>query len=148
MADPTAKREIVTDLVASLTAAVSLLKRGPKQAAPSDRMFDQMIIDYERAIERGRTFLAAEANWGSGPLFRLPMKVRWQDTMKEEIIHRLEDVPDDRSFTVACRLQPGEMCKACGAVGATRAQAGNGFNDTWEGDPMPHCGKLLFAGQP
>ncbi len=29
-----------------------------KKAAPSDRMFDQMIVDYERSVERGRAFLS------------------------------------------------------------------------------------------
>jgi hypothetical protein len=54
----TKQTEIVTDLLASLVAAVSLLKRGPKYAAPSDKMFDLMILDYERTIERGRAYLA------------------------------------------------------------------------------------------
>lgn len=51
------RKDIVIDLLASLVAAVSLLKRGSKKAAPSDRMFDQMIADYERSIERGRAAL-------------------------------------------------------------------------------------------
>jgi hypothetical protein len=51
------RRDVMLDLLASLTAAVSLLKRGGKKAAPSDRMFSQMIADYERSVERGRTFL-------------------------------------------------------------------------------------------
>ena len=53
----TAKREIVVDLLASLVAAVSLLKRGSKKAAPSDKMSDQMIADYERSIAHGRAYL-------------------------------------------------------------------------------------------
>lgn len=43
---------------ASLVAAVSLLKRGTKKAAPSDTMFDMMIADYEKAIEAGRSAIA------------------------------------------------------------------------------------------
>lgn len=50
-------REIVIDLLSSLVAAVSLLKNGSKKAAPSNRMFDQMIADYERSIERGRAVM-------------------------------------------------------------------------------------------
>ena len=53
----TARHEVLMDVLASLVAAVSLLKRGSKKAAPSDRMFDQMIADYERSIERGRAAL-------------------------------------------------------------------------------------------
>lgn len=53
----TERREIVIDLLSSLVAAVSLLKKGPKKAAPSDRMFDAMVADYEKAIERGRAAL-------------------------------------------------------------------------------------------
>jgi hypothetical protein len=56
----TAEREIVIDLLSSLVAAVSLLKRGSKEAAPSDRMFDLMIADYERAIARGAAAFAGD----------------------------------------------------------------------------------------
>jgi hypothetical protein len=55
-AEPT--RDVFMEVLASLVAVVSLLKRGGKKAAPSDKMFDQMILDYERAIERGRAALA------------------------------------------------------------------------------------------
>lgn len=44
--------------LAALVAAVSLLKRGSKKAAPSDTMFDIMIADYEKAIEAGRAAIA------------------------------------------------------------------------------------------
>ena len=42
------------DVLPSLVAAVSLLEKGGKKAAPSDKMFDQMIADYKASIERGR----------------------------------------------------------------------------------------------
>ncbi len=42
------------DVLAHLVAATSLLERGGKQAAPSDKMFAQMIADYNASIERGR----------------------------------------------------------------------------------------------
>ncbi len=54
------RKDVLIDLLSSLVAAVSLLKRGSKKAAPSDKMFDQMISDYERAIERGRKELMNE----------------------------------------------------------------------------------------
>lgn len=41
----------------ALTAANSLLSRSPKTAAPSDKMFDQMLIDYKKSEEIGRTAL-------------------------------------------------------------------------------------------
>lgn len=56
-------REIAVDLLSSLVAAVSLLTRAeethrrPSYAAPSARMFFQMMADYERSIERGREAL-------------------------------------------------------------------------------------------
>ena len=53
----TAHDDVLIDVLASLVAAVSLLKRGSKKAAPSDKMFDMMIADYERSIERGRAAL-------------------------------------------------------------------------------------------
>lgn len=57
MTETTERDDVMVDILASLVAAVSLLKRSPKKAAPSDRMFDMMIADYERSIERGRAFL-------------------------------------------------------------------------------------------
>ncbi|HEX3587762.1 MAG TPA: hypothetical protein VH024_17315 [Candidatus Angelobacter sp.] len=53
----TTVEDALRDLLANLVAAVSLLERGSKKAAPSDKMFDQMIVDYKRSIARGRVFL-------------------------------------------------------------------------------------------
>lgn len=53
----TTRKDVLTDVLVHLIAAVSLLKSGSKKAAPSDKMFDEMIADYERAIERGRAAL-------------------------------------------------------------------------------------------
>jgi hypothetical protein len=54
-------QEMVKELVEAqinvtvhLIAAISLLKRGGKKSAPSNKMFDQMIIDYEKSAEVGR----------------------------------------------------------------------------------------------
>ena len=44
-------------VMAALAAAVSLLERSPKTAAPSDKMFDQMLEDYTRALATARTAL-------------------------------------------------------------------------------------------
>lgn len=44
-------------VAASLAAAISLLERGgkaAKKAAPSDKMFDQMLIDYRAALDAFR----------------------------------------------------------------------------------------------
>lgn len=52
--------EALTDVGASLAAAISLLERGgkaAKKAAPSDRMFDQMVKDYKASLERARAAL-------------------------------------------------------------------------------------------
>ena len=53
-------REALKHALASLVAAISLLERTPraKKAAPSDKMFDQMIADYKAAIEQGRAALS------------------------------------------------------------------------------------------
>jgi hypothetical protein len=51
-------REAFKDVLAHLVAAHSLLERGGKKAAPSDKMFDQMLKDYAASIERGRSLLA------------------------------------------------------------------------------------------
>jgi hypothetical protein len=49
-------QEAVMISCAALAASVSLLQRTPraKQAAPSNKMFDQMLLDYERALEQAR----------------------------------------------------------------------------------------------
>lgn len=53
-------RNVSIGVMASLAAAISLLERGgkaAKKAAPSDKMFDQMLIDYKSALERARKAL-------------------------------------------------------------------------------------------
>ena len=47
-------REALIDTTASLVASVSLLERGGKKAAPSDKMFAQMLVDYKNSIDRAR----------------------------------------------------------------------------------------------
>lgn len=58
-----AMREALVHTLASLAAAISLLERTPKakKAAPSDKMFDQMIVDYKNALEAGRKATLAAA---------------------------------------------------------------------------------------
>ena len=50
-------REALIDTTASLVASVSLLERGGKKAAPSDKMFAQMLVDYKNSIDRARASL-------------------------------------------------------------------------------------------
>jgi hypothetical protein len=47
-------RDVTLHLAACLAGAISLLERGGKRGAPSDKMFDQMINDYRRALDRFR----------------------------------------------------------------------------------------------
>lgn len=52
----------LTHTAARLAAAISLLERGgkaAKKAAPSDKMFDQMLLDYKKALSDARAALAA-----------------------------------------------------------------------------------------
>lgn len=58
-------RETTVDVLASLVAALSILrraqeqKRKPSLAVASDKMFEQMLKDYDASVERARTSLAA-----------------------------------------------------------------------------------------
>lgn len=54
-------REPFVKVLASLAAAISLLERGGKKAAPSDLMFEQMLADYRNALEVGRAALSQQA---------------------------------------------------------------------------------------
>lgn len=51
-------KEALTDALAHLTAANSLLSRSSKKAAPSDKMFGQMLADYKASEERCRAALS------------------------------------------------------------------------------------------
>ena len=51
---------VLIDATCSLVASVSLLERGGKKAAPSDKMFTQMILDYKGSIERIRAALTPQ----------------------------------------------------------------------------------------
>ena len=46
-------REVVMEVTVSLIACHSLLSRGGKRAAASNKMFEIMLSDYEKAIEVG-----------------------------------------------------------------------------------------------
>jgi hypothetical protein len=57
-ADRIAKlEEAVIDALSHLVAATSLLEHGGKKAAPSDKMFQQMLLDYNNSIKRVRNIL-------------------------------------------------------------------------------------------
>lgn len=51
------QRNILLDVTSSLAAAISLLEKSPKSGAPSNKMFDQMLVDYRASLERARIFL-------------------------------------------------------------------------------------------
>lgn len=51
--------EALEDVTAHLAAAISLLSRSPKTGAASNKMFDQMLVDYDNSAARGRAALAA-----------------------------------------------------------------------------------------
>ena len=55
--DAEALRESLLNTAASLAAAISLLERGSKKAAPSDKMFDMMLSDYRKTLASARTTL-------------------------------------------------------------------------------------------
>jgi hypothetical protein len=60
-------REALIRTAAHLAAAIDLLERGgkaAKRAAPSDKMFDQMLTDYRNALDDARAALAGEERHG------------------------------------------------------------------------------------
>jgi hypothetical protein len=50
----------LTDVTVNLIGATSLLESGGKKAAPSNKMFEQMLVDYKNGIERARAALKGE----------------------------------------------------------------------------------------
>ena len=52
------ERERMVAMAAALAAAISLLERGGKKAAASDKVFDQMLKDYRKALNNGRSVLS------------------------------------------------------------------------------------------
>ena len=63
-AEQDALQQVLVDVTAHLVAAHSLLKRGGKKAAGSDKMFTIMLKDYEASIERGRNVVRAALKGG------------------------------------------------------------------------------------
>ncbi len=55
------RRDVAMAALASLRAAISLLERGGKKAAASDRMFAQMLLDYHKAADDFAASLASPA---------------------------------------------------------------------------------------
>lgn len=52
-----ALREALLGTTASLVAAISLLERGGKKAAWSDKVFEQMLVDYQASVDSARAVL-------------------------------------------------------------------------------------------
>ncbi len=52
-------KRVAIDVMASLGAAISLLERSPKTAAPSNKMFNVMLDDYRASLKRARQALSA-----------------------------------------------------------------------------------------
>ena len=52
---------VAVDVMASLAAAISLLERGGRKAAASDKMFAQMLVDYNASLDRARAALGRNA---------------------------------------------------------------------------------------
>jgi uncharacterized small protein (DUF1192 family) len=50
-------RAALVSTTASLVAAISLLERGGKKAAPSDTMFAMMLEDYQKSVDEARAAL-------------------------------------------------------------------------------------------
>jgi hypothetical protein len=48
---------LLREVTASLAAAISLLECGSKKAAPSEKMFDQMLRDYKKSLDHARSIL-------------------------------------------------------------------------------------------
>jgi len=57
---PRLSRETTMRVAASLAAAISLLERSPKKAAASNKMFDQMLDDYRKALDAARAEMNPE----------------------------------------------------------------------------------------
>jgi hypothetical protein len=53
-ADLARLRDACVDAAAHLAAAISLLERGGEKAAPSNKMFRQMMEDYKASLKRTR----------------------------------------------------------------------------------------------
>ena len=51
-------RSALEEATPSLAAAISLLERGGKRAAPSDKMFAVMLDDYRKSLKIARAALA------------------------------------------------------------------------------------------
>lgn len=54
------KTDAMLRVMASLAASISLLEKGGKKAAPSDKMFEQMLEDYRSSLEYARKVIREE----------------------------------------------------------------------------------------
>jgi hypothetical protein len=59
-ADTARRREVGIGVAASLAAAISLLERGGKRVAPSDKMFAVMLDDYRAALTAYRAAMESD----------------------------------------------------------------------------------------
>lgn len=56
------EKDVLINVTASLVAAISLLERGGRRAAASDKRFDMMLEDYRLSVKEARVLLQEEHN--------------------------------------------------------------------------------------
>lgn len=96
MTKPTRDNDVRVALLASLVASVSILKdardqkKAPNKVVGSDKMFDQMIADHEKTIERARAEIWPEPE--------AEVQAETVDALKAAAIEDLKKLNGDRPY--------------------------------------------------
>jgi hypothetical protein len=101
------ERDPLVHAVASLRAAISLLKAGGKKAAGSDRMFEQMLVDYERAANRAAEVLTTPAQGLDAATIEQCAQVALEDMTPAYGPHRadMEFLAETQRNSIAARIR-------------------------------------------
>lgn len=102
--------EAFKQVLASLVAAVSLLRKGGKKGAPSDNMFNAMLADYEKAIEAGRAALECAALHLHSEKLRALVR-KWREASKRFYAAYEKTAPGYfPDFEAKCRSEELKFC--------------------------------------
>lgn len=116
-------RDPMLGMVAALAAAISLLEKGGKKAAPSDRMFEQMLTDYRKALENGRAALRA-VDVAPGGGVPIPMILHCPRCHVQHV-----DEPDERTPEWDNPSHRSHLCHSCGCIWRPADVATEGVRD-------------------
>ncbi|MFC5423692.1 hypothetical protein ACFPOB_29600 [Bosea eneae] len=141
-------RRAIVHAVVCLGAAISLLERTPKakKAAPSDRMFGQMLRDYRKALDEARAALSSPASSSPAEAEALPAGVEAVRAVSNNGKRwRIVPVDGDWEMQPVGHITAGQAERLCKAIEAALVDGGQPVPDRDGADGTERLCRALYG---